>query len=57
MITLQKYRKKGVNIIGAVIDDYDSVEEIYGRMNCLNLTDLTKLPTALSALVKRYILK
>lgn len=55
--TLRRYRKKGVNIIGAVIDCYHDIEKIYGRMNCLDLTDLSKLPVTLSSLVKRYILR
>ena len=33
------------------------IEKIYGRMNCLDLTDLSKLPVTLSSLVKRYILR
>ena len=57
ILTIQKYRKKGVNIIGAVIDEYESIADIYGKIHCLDLTDLCKLPIALSALVKRYILK
>ena len=54
--TLQRYRRKGIHIIGAVIDCYRDIEQIYGRMNCLDLMDLSKLPMTLSSLVKRYIL-
>lgn len=56
IITIQKYRKKGINIIGAVVDCYEDIERIYGKRNCLDLTDLTKLPVVLAAMVKRYIL-
>ena len=55
-ITIARFRKKGCRIIGAILDSYGSVESIYGRNNCLDMTDLKKVPVALSELVKRYIL-
>jgi hypothetical protein len=56
-MTIEKYRKKKVKIIGAIIDDYKYIAEIYGKMNCLDLTDLDKMPGELSSLVKRFILR
>jgi hypothetical protein len=43
-------------VIGAIIDSYGTVENIYGKQNCLDMTDLTEVPFTLADLVKRYVL-
>ena len=51
----QEYRRKGVHLIAAAIgDDKESIERIYGD-SFLDISDLTKLPVALTAMVKRFI--
>lgn len=55
-ITIAKYRKKRCRVIGAIIDSYGTVENIYGKQNCLDMTDLTEVPFTLADLVKRYVL-
>lgn len=54
---VQKYRKKGIEVFGAVIDgEKERIQEIYGdrTMDC---TDLESLSPELCGLVKRFIIK
>ena len=54
---VQKYRKKGIEVFGAVIDgDKDQIAKIYSdrTMDC---TDLESLSPELCGLVKRFIVK
>lgn len=51
------YRRKGVEIFGAVIDgEYERISEIYGdrTMDC---TDLNSITSEITGLVKRYIMR
>jgi nitric oxide reductase activation protein len=51
----QEYAKKGVLFVAAAIgDDKENIERIYGD-SFLDITDLSKLPVALTNMVKRYI--
>ena len=53
---VQKYRKKGIEIFGAVIDgEKDRIAQIYSdrTMDC---TDLDTLSPELCGLVKRFII-
>ena len=51
----QEYVKKGVLFVAAAIgDDKKNIERIYGDA-FLDITDLNKLPVALTSVVKRYI--
>ena len=50
-----EYAKKGVLFVAAAIgDDKENIERIYGD-SFLDITDLNKLPVALTTVVKRYI--
>lgn len=50
------YRKKGVKVIGVAIDEADAIKGIYeeGTLDC---TNLSKLPTGMLKLFKKYVLK
>lgn len=51
----QEYRRKGILFIAAAIgDDKPNIERIYGD-SFLDITDLSKLPVKLTAIVKRHI--
>ena len=51
----REYTKKGVLFVAAAIgDDKESIERIYGD-SFLDITDLNKLPVALTNVVKRHI--
>lgn len=50
-----EYRRKGICFIAAAIgDDRDSIERIYGDAY-MDISDLNKLPVALTNVVKRFI--
>lgn len=52
---MTEYRRKGICFIAAAIgDDRDSIERIYGDAY-MDITDLNKLPVALTNVVKRFI--
>lgn len=55
-LAINKYRKKGVKIFGAIIDDYDRVAKIYGEYS-FDCRDEEKLQANLIKLIKKYILK
>lgn len=50
------YRKKGLKIIGVALDDDESIKAIYeeGTLDC---TDLSRLPSEMVKLFKKYVLK
>ena len=51
----REYQRKGVLFVAAAIgDDKDNIERIYGD-SFMDITDLTELPTKLTAVVKRHI--
>lgn len=51
----REYTKKGVLFVAAAIgDDKENIERIYGD-SFLDITDLNKLPVALTNVIKRYI--
>jgi len=51
----KEYTKKGILLVAAAIgDDKANIERIYGD-SFLDITDLNKLPVALTDVVKRYI--
>ena len=51
----QEYQRKGILFVAAAIgDDKPSIERIYGD-SFLDITDLSQLPTKLTAVVKRHI--
>lgn len=55
ILTVKHYRKKGVEIFGAVIDgDLENIQKIYGTQT-IDLTDLSSLSKTLARLVERYV--
>ncbi|MBQ6876197.1 MAG: VWA domain-containing protein [Lachnospiraceae bacterium] len=51
----QEYKRKGIIFVAAAIgDDKKNIERIYGD-SYLDITDLTQLPTKLTAVVKRHV--
>jgi len=51
----QEYAKKGILFVAAAIgDDKENIERIYGD-SFLDITDLNKLPVALTNVIKRFI--
>lgn len=54
--TVEKFRRKGLIIYGAAIDDdRDIIQEIYGK-NFLSIDELDQLPKTLVRLVRQYII-
>ena len=54
---IEKYRKKGVRIFGAVIDEYEKVEKIYGKEFSFDCHEDRELERNVMRIVKRYVLK
>ena len=53
---VRRYGLKGVTVIAAAIgDDKDTIREIYGDSNFLNISDLNVLPQTLVKLIKKRI--
>lgn len=51
----QEYRRKGILFVAAAIgEDKQNIERIYGD-SFMDITDLSQLPTKLTAVVKRHI--
>lgn len=53
---IKKYRKKDINIFGAIIDDYSQVASLYGNNYCFDCTNGDSLQRELIKLIKKYIL-
>lgn len=54
--TLQEYRRKGIYILAAAIgQDKDSIRELYGSENTLDITDLKLLPARLVQIIARFL--
>lgn len=50
------YRKKGVEVFGAILDDVDSVSNIYGKDYCFDCRNDGELERQLVRLIKKYVL-
>lgn len=53
---IQECRKRGIQVIGICIDNFDAIRELYGASS-LDMTDLTGLSTRLAGLVERIALR
>lgn len=54
--TLQEYRRKGVLFLAAAIGrDKEIINDIYGKENTLDITDLKQLPARLVQIIARYM--
>ena len=54
--TLQEYRRKGIQYLAAAIgQDKESISEIYGAENTLDITDLKQLPARLVQVISRLL--
>ncbi len=54
--TLQEYRRKGIQFLAAAIgQDKESIRELYGAENTLDITDLRQLPARLVQIIARYL--
>lgn len=53
---IEKYRKKGIRIFGAVLEDFDNIGAIYGKQYAFNCQSGETLQTELCKIVKRYVL-
>ena len=54
-IAIKTYRKKGINIFGAVVDDWEDVSRLYGEEYSFECMDGEKLERQLIRLVKKYL--
>ncbi len=54
-VAVKTYRKKGINVFGAVVDEWESVSRLYGEEYSFDCTDGTKLQQQLIRLVKKYL--
>lgn len=50
------YRKKGIDVFGAIVDDAKTVMEIYGPEYCFDCTKDGELEKQLVKLIKKYVL-
>ncbi len=55
ILAIKKYRKSGVNVFGAVIDDYEDVSKLYGEQYCLDCREDGALEKNLIRLIKKYL--
>ena len=55
-LAAQKYRKLGINVFGAIVDEYDSVAEIYDKKYAFDCRKDETLEKELIKLIKRYVL-
>ncbi len=56
-MAIEKYRKRGVRIFGAVVDEFENVSGIYGNEFSFDCTEDTALEKNLIRIVKQYVLK
>ena len=56
-LAIEKYRKKGVHIFGAVIDEFENVEKIYGKEFSFDCREDRELERNVMRIVKRYVLR
>ena len=54
-LAVKHYRKKGINVFGAVIDEWENVSRLYGEQYAFDCQDGRELERQLIRLVKRYI--
>lgn len=57
VLAVERYRRAGIRIFGAVIDKYNDVKEIYGENYCFECSENGSLQRSLMKIVKRYVLK
>ena len=57
ILAVQKYRKAGIRIFGAVLDDYEDVREIYDERYCFDCTEYGELQKSLMRIIKKYVLR
>ena len=55
VLAIKQYRKKGINIFGAVVDEWEKVSHLYGEQYAFDCKDGKELERQLIRLVKRYI--
>ena len=55
MLAIKHYRKKGINVFGAVVDEWENVSRLYGEQYAFDCQDGKELERQLIRLVKRYI--
>ena len=55
--TVEYYRKKGIKVFAAIIDDYEYIEKIYGEQFAFDCTNYQKLEVQFVKLIKRYVIK
>lgn len=55
-LAIAKYRKKGVRVFGAVVDDYEDIKDIYSEEFCFDCRTYTELEKQLVKLIKRFVL-
>ncbi len=56
-LAVKHYRKKGINVFGAVVDEWEKVSSLYGEQYAFDCKDGKELERQLIRLVKRYIRK
>ena len=56
-LAIKHYRKKGVNVFGAIVDSFSSVSTLYGEEFCFDCSEGRELERQLCRLVKRYLVK
>ena len=54
-IAIKTYRRKGINVFGAVVDSFEDVSRLYGEEYSFDCTDGAKLERQLIRLVKKYL--
>lgn len=54
-LAVKHYRKKGINVFGAVVDEWENVSRLYGEQYAFDCKDGKELEKQLIRLVKRYI--
>lgn len=56
-MAIEDARKQGVEVFGAVIDNYELIKNLYGDKYCFDCSDYTELEKKLCMLIKKYVLK
>lgn len=49
-------RKQGIEVFGAVVDDYESIKKLYGEKYCFDCRSYAELEKRICMLVKKYVI-
>ena len=55
-LAIQKYRKQGLKVFGAIVDDFSRIAKLYDEQYSFNCMDMHSLEKEMCRIVKKYVL-